>query len=459
VPDLFNFRIKPNTSPVNSDTPSLKRIWEIAWPIMISLLAQNIVGVTDTAFLGRVSEVALGGSAIGGLFYIILFMIGNGFVTGVQILIARRFGEKNFGEIGRIFDNSFYFLAVTSIVVTVFIYFLGSVILKPIVSSTAIFEAASTYLQYRVFGLFFAMIGLLYRSFYTGITYTRYLSISSAIMAVVNIVLDYLLIFGKAGFPEMGLTGAAIASAISEAVALVFFIIATNRSERVKPYGLFRFLKPDPAIIRNTLGISIFVMIQFVLSLGIWFVFFLIIEKMGERPLAVSNIARSVYMFLMIPGWALCSVTNTLVSNAIGEGKPGQVLPVTYKIMRFSVVMLLAVVSVAAFLPVPILGIFTNDAGLIKAAIPTFYIVLVALFFFSLVSVLFNAVLGTANTSVSLFIEIITLTFYVGYTWLMAIRLHQPVEVAWTAEWVYALFVGVLSFVYLKYGKWRQKVV
>lgn len=444
---------------MNPETPSIRRIWGIAWPIIISLLAQNIVGVTDTAFLGRVSEVALGGSALGGLFYIILFMVGHGFTTGVQILIARRFGEKNFKDIGRIFDNSFYFLALASLFITAFIYFLGPVILKPVVSSHAIFEAASTYLSYRVFGLFFAMMGLLYRAFYTGITYTRYLSITSAIMAVVNIGLDYVLIFGKAGFPEMGIAGAAIASAISEFCALVFFIIVTQRTDRVKPYNLFKFLKPDLKLIRSTLGVSVFIMIQFVLSLSVWFVFFLIIEKMGERPLAISNIARSVYMFLMIPGWALCSVTNTLVSNVLGEGKPSLVMPITIKIMKFSVLMLLGIIIPAAMVPKFILGVFTADAGLVQAAIPTYYIILTALFFFSLMSVMFNAVLGTANTRITLIIEIITLIFYVFYTWFIAIRLHQPVEIAWTAEWIYAFFLGILSYAYLKWGKWQLKSV
>lgn len=444
---------------MKSEVPSIRKIWSIAWPIIISLLAQNVVGVTDTAFLGRVSEVALGSAAIGGLFYIILFMVGHGFTTGVQILVARRFGEKNYSEIGRIFDNSLYFLVLASIAITAFIYFLGPAILKSIVTSHAVSEAASTYLSFRVFGLLFAMIGLLYRAFYTGITFTRYLSISSAIMAVVNIGLDYLLIFGKAGFPEMGIAGAAIASAISEFCALVFFVIVTQRTDRVKPYGLFRLLKPDFAIIKSTLGVSVFIMIQFVLSLSVWFVFFLIIEKMGERPLAISNIARSVYMFLMIPGWALCSVTNTLVSNVLGEGKPSLVLPVTYKIMKFSMLVLLGIILLAATVPKAILGLFTNDAGLVQAAIPTYYVILTALFFFSLMSVLFNAVLGTANTRITLAIEIVTLLFYVIYTWFIAIRLHQPVEVAWTAEWIYAFFLGLFSFIYLRKGKWQAKTV
>lgn len=444
---------------MQTETPSLHRIWEIAWPIIISLVAQNIVGVTDTAFLGRVSEVALGASAIGGLFYIILFMVGYGFTTGVQILIARRYGEKRYGEIGSIFDNSLYFLVITTILVTLLTLFAGPAILKSIVASDAIFKAASIYLQYRIFGLFFSTAGLLFRSFYTGVNYTRYLSISSALMAGLNVVLDYVLIFGKFGFPEMGIAGAAIASAISEACALLFLYLITFNNQRLTKYNLFKWVKPEWKLIKSTLDVSVFVMIQFVLSLSVWFFFFLIIEKMGERPLAISNIARSVYMFLMIPGWALCSVTNTLVSNVIGEGKPELVLPITFKIMRFSVLLLLGIILLAAMIPNLILGVFTSNPELIAASRPTYYVILSALFFFSIMSIFFNAVLGTANTKMTLLIEIITLSIYLVYTWTIARVLKQPIEVVWTSEWIYAFFIGTLSILYLKRGKWREKRV
>jgi len=444
---------------MSTESISLRRIWDIAWPIMISLVAQNIVGVTDTAFLGRVGEAELGGAAIGGLFYIILFMVGYGFTTGVQILVARRYGEMNYTEIGRIFDNSFYFLTLTTILVTVFVHFAGDSLLRIIVSSDAVYEASVSYLDYRIFGLFFATTGLLFRSFFTGITFTRYLSVSSVIMAGINVVLDYLLIFGKGGFPEMGIAGAAIASVIAEACALVFLAAVTFRNRRFKVYGLFRGEMPDVRIIRSTLSVSVFVMIQYVLSLSVWFVFFLIIEKMGERPLAISNIGRSVYMFLMIPGWALCSVTNTLVSKVLGEGKPGQVLPVTFRIMRFTAIVLLVIVAIAAMIPYQVLGLYTNDRSLVEAAIPTYYIILSALFVFSNMSVLFNAVLGTANTKITLLIEVSTLLFYVAYTWLIAIQLQQPIHIVWTSEWIYGGFLGVLSYFYLKKGKWSQRKV
>ena len=439
--------------------PTTRTVWDIAWPIMLSLVAQNIVNVTDTAFLGRVGEVELGASAIGGLLYTTLFMVAFGFTTGVQILVARRNGEKNYLAIGRIFDNSFYFLGITSLVITLFVVVFGPALLKPFMASDAVFEASSTYLVYRVPGLFFASAGLLFRSFYTGIAFTKYLSISSAIMAGVNVVLDYAMIFGHWGFPRMGIEGAAIASAISEVCALLFFILITWRNSRLQQYVLFKLVKPDFEIIKSTLGISVFVMMQYVLSLGSWFVFFMFIEKMGERSLAVSNIIRSLYLLLMIPGWALCSVTSTLVSNALGKGTPHQVMLIIKKIMMLSVVAMAITVFLAALFPREAISIYTNDLSLIEATVPSFFIILAATFLFMVMSILFNGVLGTANTKYALGIEVITLIFYLASAWLLAVKLHLRIEYVWTAEFVYSTSIGILSYWYLKKGNWRSKVV
>ena len=440
-------------------TPTNREIWQISGPIMLSLLAQNIVGVTDTAFLGRVGEVELGASAIGGVFYLILYMVGFGFTTGVQILVARRFGEKNYKAIGRIFDNSFYFVGIFSILVTTLVYFFGASFLRIILSSDAVYQASALFLKFRVFGLFFAISAMLFRSFYTGISFTKYLSISAAIMAVLNIILDYLLIFGHGGFPKMGIQGAAIASSISEGFALLFFIWITAGNHRLKRFHLFKLVRPDFEIVRKTLSVSVFVMMQFVLSFGSWFVFFMLVEKMGERPLAVSNIIRSVYIFLMIPGWALCSVTSSLVSSAMGEENTESVIPLIIKILKISFVTMLGIILMAVMIPQTIISVYTNNADLVKATIPSFYIILGALAIFSIMSVLFNGVLGTANTRVSLAIEAVTLSAYLGFTWLIAVHLKLAIEWVWMAEYIYFMLIGLLSFWYLKRGDWRSKKI
>ena len=100
-----------------------KDIWLIAYPILISLIMEQMIGITDTAFLGHVGEIELGASAIAGVYYLAIFMIGFGFTVGSQILIARRNGEGNYRAIGNIYhqeidtlieDESGYFYPFTS---------------------------------------------------------------------------------------------------------------------------------------------------------------------------------------------------------------------------------------------------------------------------------------------------------------------------------------------------------
>lgn len=442
-----------------TNPPSIKKIWDISWPIIISLVAQNIVNVTDTAFLGHVGAVELGASAIGGLFYVTLFMVAYGFTTGTQILIARRNGEKEYASIGTIFDNGFYFLGISSIIITVLIVLYGSQLLKPFIASPDVFEASTVYLKYRIFGLFFASSTLLFRSFYTGITFTKYISMSAAIMAGLNVILDYGMIFGKLGFPEMGIAGAAIASSISEACALLFFFIITARKAHLEKYKLFAFVKPDFSIIRSTLDVSVFIMIQFVLSHGVWFGFFLLIEKMGETSLAVSNIIRSIYMLLMIPSWAMSSATSSLVSNAIGEGSSKQVIPIVKKVLVFSLGIMFIIAVLASFVPQFMISIYTNDINLIGLSIDSYYVILGAVFLFSATIVLFNGVLGTGNTRTGLAIEVVTLSLYLVFAWLLAVKLRQPIEVVWLCEYMYAIVLGLLSWIYLKHGKWEGRVI
>ena len=442
-----------------ANIPSILKIWKISWPIMISLLAQNIVNVTDTAFLGHVGAVELGASAIGGLFYVTLFMVAYGFTTGVQILIARRHGEKDYSAIGSIFDNSFYFLGIVTVLITGLIVFFGAQLLKPFIASADVFQASTIYLKYRIFGLFFASSALLFRSFYTGIAFTKYLSISAAIMAGLNVILDYGMIFGKLGFPEMGIAGAGLASSISEACALLFFFAITARKAHLEKFKLFSFVKPDFSIIKSTLDLSLYIMIQFVLSHAVWFGFFLMIEKMGETSLAVSNIIRSIYMLLMIPAWAMSSATSSIVSNAIGEGYSKQVKPIIRKILLFSMGIMLVVAVVASFVPDFMISIYTNDSMLHQAAITSYYVILGAVFMFSATIVLFNGVLGTGNTRTGLVIEVLTLSLYLVFAWLLAVKLQQPIEVVWLCEYMYSIVLGTLSWLYLKTGKWEGRVI
>ena len=99
---------------------SYKQIWTISYPILISLIMEQMIGMTDTAFLGRVGEIELGASAIAGVYYLAIFMMAFGFSIGAQILIARRNGEGNYKEIGPIFYQGIYFLLAMAVILFTF---------------------------------------------------------------------------------------------------------------------------------------------------------------------------------------------------------------------------------------------------------------------------------------------------------------------------------------------------
>ncbi len=435
---------------------STKNILKISYPIILTLVAQNVINVTDTAFLGRVSEVALGASAIAGVFYFAVYMVGFGFSQGVQILIGRRNGEENYNEIGPVFNNGLLFNTLLGLII-----FTGSIfgipqLMKVLVSSPNIYQAAIEYLDWRIYGYFFIFANVVFRSFYVGITQTRVLTTSAVITAFVNIGLDYVLIFGKFGFPEMGIAGAAIASVIAEAASTFYLVYHTYLRVDVKKYKLLSTLKPSFETIGQILSLSVFVMFQFLISISTWFLFFIFIERMGERPLAVTNIGRSMYVLLMIPASAFSTTAGTLVSNMIGAGMKNEVMPTVNKIIR------IAVLSVAPFLifafafPGLFAHIYTDDSSLMLASIPVIRVVAVAVAFFAACNVIINAVSGTGSTQTAFYIEVITLTFYIGYVYYTAIINPQSTAVVWMSEFIYWSLTGGLGYWFLRRGKWHE---
>ncbi|MCF8367165.1 MAG: MATE family efflux transporter, partial [Bacteroidales bacterium] len=332
-------------------TPSYRQIWIISYPIILSLLAQNIIGVVDTAFLGRVGEVELGASAIGGLFYHAIFMLGFGFGTGAQILMARRKGEGLFSQIGKIFDHTLYIFAAFSLAIIIFTLWLSPMFLGKFMSSEAVYHASVRYLDFRIWGIMFAFTNVAFRAYYVGIAKTGLLGWSAGIMAVVNIILDYAMIFGNWGFSEMGIEGAALASVIAEGVSVVFFVVATLLNRSNQKYHIFHLPRFDREIVRRTWNISVFIMLQNFVSLSAWFLFFLIIEQTGERPLAISNIIRSLYLLLMIHVWSFSASVNSLVSTAIGEGNSNAVFPIIHKVNKMGMTISLVIIAIAIFIP------------------------------------------------------------------------------------------------------------
>ncbi len=438
---------------------SYKRIWAVAFPIILGSMAQNLINFTDTAFLGRVGEVALGGGALGGIFYLAVYMLGLGFGQGEQIVVARRYGENKPADIGGVVNQSFLFLIGLSLVAFVILRFGSVLILDYGVKSEAVHRATTLFLEYRSFGIFFAFINVVFRSFYIGLGRTKVISYNTFLLAIVNIVFDYLLIFGKAGFPRMGIAGAALASVMAEITAMIHFVIYTRYFVDVSEYGLFRKLKIETERLVRILKVAIPTMVQQFVSLSVWFVFFLFVEKLGKSSLAVSNIIRSIYVILMVPIWGYATASNSLVSFLIGQGESKQVMKLVYKIALLSIGSVLVIVLLSFGFAKDVLSIYTNDPVLIALGIPVFKVVSVGACLLSLGFVFLSGVSGTGKTNISLYVELLVLTLYIAYTYSVVEIFHGNVTLAWTAEWLYGSLISLISWAYLKTDRWKAHTI
>lgn len=438
---------------------SYKTIGAIAYPIIFGNLAQTLITLTDTAFLGRVSSIALGAAMMAGIYYYVFSTLAWGFAMGIQIIIARRLGEGRLERIGVIFEHGLLFVLFLSAILFFSLHFWTDELLHAIIKSPNIYSAAMEYMDFRHYGIICVCFNFLFRALYIGLSNTKIISFTTGLMAIVNIFLDYVLIFGNWGFPEMGVGGAALASFCAEISALLFFIIYSFLKLPLKTYTLFYFHKFEGWLIKSILKLALPTMLQKLLSIGTWFIFFVLVEHMGEGPIAISGIIRSVYMLITIPVFALAATSNTLTSRLIGEGKIQEVIPTLFKIIRLGLMLILPILLFCVLFPNITLSIYTEDFALIQSSIPSLWVICIASIAMSFGMPLFEAISGTGNTTYALLLETLVLIIYSFFVWLFASYIGTHVELVWSCEFIYGGSIGIISYLYFRWSNWQKKKI
>lgn len=116
-----------------------KQIWLINFPVMMSILMEQLINITDATFLGHVGEIELGASAIAGIYYLAIYMLGFGFSIGLQVMIARKNGEQDYQETGKIFFQGLFFLMGLALFLYLTVHIVSPVIFKRSINSPEIY--------------------------------------------------------------------------------------------------------------------------------------------------------------------------------------------------------------------------------------------------------------------------------------------------------------------------------
>lgn len=434
-----------------------RAILKLALPISLALLVPQINFITNNIFLGGLGQQELASAGITGVYYLIFAVIGNGLNNGLQALIARRAGQNLSKEIGRLFFHGVWIALTIAAIGILITYTAAPLILRRTIHDIAIADQVINFLLIRIWGLPVLYLYVMRNALLVGTNQSRFLVWGTLAEAVTNIVLDYGLIYGKLGLPEIGFNGAAYASIIAEATGLLVIYAIIHGKGLHRRFAFFEDIRLDWNVNKLILVKSSPLIAQYAVSIVTWEYFYILIEHHGERALAISNTMRNIFGLFGIFSWAFASATNTMVSNVIGQERQEEVLPLIRRVVRvsfsFSLMLFLALVTK----PEWFLSFYGQGDDFIADGIPVIYVVSIALLLMSFGTIWLNAVTGTGNTTVNLMIELITIVIYSIYVYVVLEYLRLPITWGWASEWVYWISMFSMAFLYMRSGRWKNR--
>jgi len=175
-------------------------------------------------------------AGITGVYYLVFAVVGHGLNNGLQMLISRRAGENRPHEIGKLFSQGVYISLCIAAAGLILTYFITPILFRHVIRDSSTAEQAISFLRIRIWGLPFLYVYQLRNALLVGTGQSRYLIVGTVAEALANIVFDYLLIFGKYGFSEMGFNGAAVSSIIAEFTGMFVIFLVIHRKGITKRF-------------------------------------------------------------------------------------------------------------------------------------------------------------------------------------------------------------------------------
>ena len=432
-----------------------RQILSIALPISVAILIPQLNLLINAIFLGHLSNEALGNAGVTGVFYLIFAVAGHGMNSSMQSVFSGYAGSGDHNAFKIVLWQGIRISLQIAFIFILFTWMIAPFILKQVAEPHA-YPAEMSFLNIRIIGLPFLFMFQMGNAFLIASLNSRLLVFGFVIEALTNILFDYLLIFGKMGMPQMGFNGAAVASVIAEFVGMlsVFFVLIFSGLKN--NYNLFSDFAFDKKISNKIYKISFPLILQYVLSLTTWLIFYILIESKGPMAKAISNTMRNVFGIAGIFIWAFAGTSNTMVSNLIGQKKYDMVIPVITKISFWSAGFCIVIIALLNLFPQAFFELFGQSSTFTTEGLPVIRIVSCGLIFMSVANIWLNGLTGTGKTKINLFIEIAAILLYLLYTYYFMNIHYVSLAMAWSNEFVYWVVIFFFSFFYMKSEKWKS---
>jgi putative MATE family efflux protein len=442
-----------------TEIPLRRAIMLLSVPMVLEMLMESVFAVVDIFFVSRLGAEAVATVGLTESVVTIIYAIGMGLATATTSLVSRRIGEKDPEQASR----TAFQAIVAGILVSAPLAIAGSLFAGEILSlmgaSPAMARDLSGYTSIMlgsntVIMLLF-IINSVFRSSGDAATAMKVLWLGN----ILNIILDPCLIFGWGPFPELGIKGAAVATATGRGVAVVWqFIILFRGHKRVKLR--LRHIVPDPVIIAKLFRLSLGGIGQNLIGTTSWIFMMRIVSEFGSAAVAGYTIAIRVVIFALLPSSGISNASSTLVGQNLGAGKPERAEKAAWNVGWVNSVLMGLIGLILVLWPEPFIRFFIDDQAVISEGIPALRIISAGFISYALGMVLIGAINGAGDTFTPT--KIFLFVFWmveIPLAWLLALPLGLDQLGVYYAIVFSETLLTFTAWLVFRRGKWKLRKV
>ncbi|MCP5065495.1 MAG: MATE family efflux transporter, partial [bacterium] len=449
--------VLPTPPPPDNGRGGLREVGWLAYPVILSQISSTVMGVVDSAMVGRLGATELGAVGFAGIWCWTLFSLFFGTATGVQTFVSQDHGAGNEGRCGQWAWQTLWLVVPAAVVAAGILMVVQEEALRLLGPSAELQIAASDYLRPRLIGAIGMTFAFVWISFFRGIGDTRTPMIAAIVANVLNVGLDYALIFGEFGFPAWGVTGAGVATAIGEWSYALFVFVAALGWPRIRSAFGTNPVKPQPAALRRLLHTGLPIGGQWVMDMLTFAVFTTFVARMGDTSMAASQAFVALLSMSFMQASGISVAASTLVGRYVGAGNLDAATRSFWTSQVFAGLLSVGIAALFLAAPEAMMRIFTDDPAVIALGVP-----LVRLgAFFQLMDaaaiVSSGALRGAGDTRWPFVAQsLLGWGLQVPLAWLLGVARGGGLHAAWIACTIYIAILSLVLFWRFRSGRWRE---
>lgn len=429
-----------------------KKILGIGLPIVAGMISQNIINIVDTAMVGSLGTDALAAVGMGSFIIFMSQAIMLGLSSGVQASTSRRIGEKRYKEAALSLNGGILVAAMIAIPLTIVLYHNAESLFALFNQDPNVQKEGVPYLSARIIAILAVGMNASFRGYWNGRGMSKVYLKSIVLMHVCNVIISYILIFGKFGFPELGVLGSGVGTAIATYIATFYYFTFSGPLAFEQGF-LSRWPRKENLLrlIRISLPSG---MQSFIFAFGFTTLYW-IIGKIGTSELAAANVIINISLVCILPAMAFGLTTATLAGQSLGEANPEDAKQWGWDVVKVSIMVLIVFCTPILIFPEMILSVFIRAPETLAIAITPMRVAGFILLFEALANVLMHAQVAIGDSKRMMIVQsLIQWVFFLPAAYIAGPVLGFGLLGVWIAQGIYRFFVAVAMAYYWHKGHW-----